>query len=196
MRNYQQPRRQPATLGSNSDTIVNRFIKLITAVVAVVAFAAPARAFVGPPGSQVQVSWPSLGSGASYTVQSSSDLSTWATLTNTAATNVTLGVTASNVGVFRLLASNVPLQSTALAWDPSAPATGVAGYYLYYGGASGVYTNKLDVGLTTSTAMNNLRAGAKYYFVMTAYSSSGAESAYSNEAVWQCPLQLTIQKLP
>src|SRR5882724_10703946 len=61
-----------------------------------------------------------------------------------------------------------------LAWDPS-PSPGVAGYYLYYGQASGSYGQKIDVGNTTTYAVSNLAAGATYYYAATAYDSSRSE---------------------
>jgi fibronectin type 3 domain-containing protein len=69
---------------------------------------------------------------------------------------------------------------TDLAWDPSIP-TGVAGYYLYIGTASGIYSFTIDVGMVTSYTLNNLEVGNTYYLAVTAYDSSGIESDFSNE---------------
>jgi Fibronectin type III domain len=67
-----------------------------------------------------------------------------------------------------------------LAWDPSGgPA--LAGYRLYSGTASGVYTQTIEVGNTTSALVSNLTAGTTYYFTVTAYDTSGHESLPSNE---------------
>ena len=95
-----------------------------------------------------------------------------------------------------LWASNAPPQSAMLAWNPSVPSAGVAGYFMYYGAAADSYTNRVDVGLATNAVVTNLSAGRTYYFATTAYTSSGLESDYSNEAVWQCPLRLKLQRLP
>ena len=93
-----------------------------------------------------------------------------------------------------------PLKASAgqatLAWDPSAPSTDVAGYFIYYGVSTRSYTNRVDVGLGTNGVVSNLVAGTTYYFAMTAYTSSGLESDFSNEAVWQSPLRLKIQRSP
>jgi Fibronectin type III domain len=67
-----------------------------------------------------------------------------------------------------------------LAWDPSV-GPDITGYRLYLGTASGVYIQTSDVGINTSTMVSNLTVGQTYYFVVTAYTSSGLESPPSNE---------------
>jgi hypothetical protein len=57
----------------------------------------------------------------------------------------------------------------------------LAGYKVYVGTASGRYGSPITVGNVTSYVISNLTLGNTYYFVVTSYSSSGAESAYSNE---------------
>ena len=69
-------------------------------------------------------------------------------------------------------------QSVVLAWDPSYNA---AGYRLYSGTISGVSTQTIDVGNTTSTLVSNLILGQTYFFAVTAYNTTGQESALSNE---------------
>ncbi len=61
-----------------------------------------------------------------------------------------------------------------------APLTDLAGYTLYYGTASGNYTQNVGVGSTTSYTVSSLAAGT-YYFAAKAYDTSGNQSAYSNE---------------
>ncbi len=68
--------------------------------------------------------------------------------------------------------------SMTLAWDPSAGATS---YRLYYGSSSGTYPNSINTGAATSATVTGLTSGQRYYFVVTAVGSTGAESAYSNE---------------
>ncbi len=167
------------------------------------AFAAPVPAAAPlPPATRIQLTWTSLGSGTSYYVQTSTNLSTWTAATNTASTNVNLTYNGTTMRVFRLWASNAPPQSASLAWNASAPAAGVTGYYIHYGTATGNYTNRIDAGLASSAVVNSLRVGATYYFVTTAYTASGMESGYSNEAVWQSQrsaqgaLRLNIRQLP
>ena len=67
-----------------------------------------------------------------------------------------------------------------LAWDPPLSAD-VTGYRLYLGTTSGVYNQTSDVGIETTTMVSNLIVGTTYYFVVTAYNSSGLESPFSNE---------------
>jgi hypothetical protein len=156
-----------------------------------------AAAVVLPPATtRVALSWGSLGPGTQYYVQTSTNLLAWTAATNTTATNVSLAFTGDTSRTFRLSASNAPPKSVTLAWDPSVPSTGIAGYFIYYGGATGSYTNLVDVGLATNGVVSNLVAGTTYYFAVTAHDSSGLESDFSNEAVWQNSLQLTIQRLP
>ena len=121
---------------------------------------------------------------------------TWTTATNTTATNVSLTFYGIESRTFRLAASNAPPQSATLAWDPSVPSTNVAGYFIYYGGVTGIYTNRVDVGLATTGTVSNLVAGTTYYFATTAYTSTGLESDFSEEAVWQDLPRLTLHRSP
>lgn len=80
----------------------------------------------------------------------------------------------------------VPGQSVSLAWTASGSGT-IAGYHLYYGGASQTYTNTLDVGNATSTTVSDLVVGATYYFAVTAYDVVGLESPFSSEISYTVP---------
>jgi hypothetical protein len=75
-------------------------------------------------------------------------------------------------------------QTVTLQWDGST--SNVAGYRLYYGTSSGVYTQHLDVGKTFVT-LSNLTAGRTYFFSVTAYTSV-AESSRSNEVSYRVPV--------
>jgi hypothetical protein len=149
-----------------------------------------------PATNRVLLSWTSLGPGTQYSVQTSTNLQTWTAATNTVTTNVSLPFTRDKLRAFRVTPSNAPPQSATFAWDPGVPPIGVVGCFLYYGAASGSYTNRVDVGLGTNAVVPNLLAGTTYYFAVTAYTSLGLESGFSNEVVWQCPLRLRIQRLP
>ena len=70
-----------------------------------------------------------------------------------------------------------------LAWDPN-PEPSVQGYRVYYGKASGFYTNVLDVGNRTDCVIPGLDAGTTYFFACTAYSATGDESNFSGEIVY------------
>ena len=77
--------------------------------------------------------------------------------------------------------------SVTLAWDAS-PDASVTGYRIYFGPASGAYTNSVAVGNVTNATLTNLKAGAIYYFAATAHDGSGLESAFSNETSYTPPL--------
>jgi Fibronectin type III domain len=77
-------------------------------------------------------------------------------------------------------------QSVTLAWDPNLDPT-IAGYRLYYGTSSGVYTQQIEVGNTTATLVSNLADGQTYFFAVTAYNAAGAESTPSNEVSYTAP---------
>jgi outer membrane biosynthesis protein TonB len=77
-------------------------------------------------------------------------------------------------------ASSLTAQSVTLAWNPSS-GPNLAGYRIHKGTSSGVYTQIFDAGNVTTDTISNLTAGPTYYFVVSAYDTAGAESAYSNE---------------
>lgn len=67
--------------------------------------------------------------------------------------------------------------SISLSWLDPDPT--VAGYNIYYGTESGVYTNVVDVGNTTNATIDGLSVGSTFYFAVTAYNSNEIESADS-----------------
>jgi hypothetical protein len=73
-------------------------------------------------------------------------------------------------------------ETATLLWDASADPE-VAGYKVYLATASEGYgapiaTVPMDV---TTYTITGLETGITYFFVVTAYNSSGAESSFSNE---------------
>jgi hypothetical protein len=78
-------------------------------------------------------------------------------------------------------------QSIMLAWDPSS-VTNVAGYKIYSGTTSHVYTGVVAVGNTTSATISGLVPGTTYYFAATTLDAAGDESSFSNEASYTVPL--------
>jgi hypothetical protein len=70
--------------------------------------------------------------------------------------------------------------SVTLAWDRS-PDSSVTGYRIYYGTASGSYSNNLAVGNVATYTVPGLASGVTYFFAATAYDANGVESPFSNE---------------
>jgi len=70
--------------------------------------------------------------------------------------------------------------SVTLGWDADT-GPNIVGYHLRFGTASGVYTQEIQVGNTTTATISTLAAGKIYYFAVTAFDASGLESRPSNE---------------
>ena len=86
-----------------------------------------------------------------------------------------------------ILAFAAPALAGNLVWNASADES-VAGYYLYYGKASGDYIGKIDVGDQTIRAIPGTVDGQVYYFAATAYNTARIESTFSNEVAVATPL--------
>lgn len=138
------------------------------------------------PPSAFVITWP-----VPCTVQASTNL----TATNWTPRTVTITCSASvpNSGGFTCF--RVPLNppgltlstnSSHLVWNPSTDPT-VTGYNLYYGGASGNYTNMVNVGSATNFTVTGLSSYVTYYFVATTYNISGVQSPFSNEVSYTVP---------
>lgn len=80
----------------------------------------------------------------------------------------------------------LPSPGVTLKWNPSASSE-VAGYRIYYGAASGDYTNSIGAGNVTSNTISGLVPGATYYFAVKAYDASAVESTFSNEIGYTVP---------
>lgn len=83
-------------------------------------------------------------------------------------------------------------QSVTLAWNPNSE-TNLAGYRLYWGTGSRNYTfsNQVLVPKTDNT-VSNLTGGVKYYFAVTAYTTDGLESDYSDEVSYTVPFMFPV----
>src|SRR5580693_545117 len=91
-----------------------------------------------------------------------------------------LGVIAALVGT----ADNAfAAQSVQLTWNKST-TTNVASYKVYFGTQSRVYPNSVAFGVVTNATIPGLAAGVTYYFAVTAATTNGNESAFSNEAIY------------
>jgi hypothetical protein len=92
-----------------------------------------------------------------------------------------------------VIAQTMMARSVELAWEPSSD-NDLAGYRLYFGTASNVYSYSLDLGDLTNTMIKGLDNDASYFFIITAYTTTGAESLPSNEIV--SPLILPPAPVP
>ena len=77
--------------------------------------------------------------------------------------------------------------SAVIAWD-KVDSPSLTGYKIYLGESSGVYARTLDAGLSADPdapqyTVNGLDQNVRYFAVVKAYDSSGAESPASNEIV-------------
>ena len=80
----------------------------------------------------------------------------------------------------------VAVQNVMISWNPST-VPGVAGYKIYSGGESGVYTNVIDAGASTNITINGLLDGSTNYFSATTYDASGRESTHSSDVMFVAP---------
>lgn len=84
---------------------------------------------------------------------------------------------------FALSLLAAPAANVTLAWDASPDET-VVGYRIYWGPATGNYTNSLTLSNVLTATLTNLTAGATYYLAATAFDAEGLESVFSNEIHW------------
>jgi hypothetical protein len=88
---------------------------------------------------------------------------------------------------------NTRAASVELGWDASSDTT-IVGYNVYYGTASGDYTNEVSVGNVTDVTISNLAPGVTYYFAATSVDSQGDESGLSPETPYIVPGLVTLNK--
>jgi len=104
------------------------------------------------------------------------------------------GTTTTTLPAFTVNVQSIAHGSATLSWQPpttrvdGTPLTNLAGYRIRYGTSSGSYPNVITIanGALTNAVVSNLVPGT-YYFVTTAFDSTGAESDYSS------PVSTTIQ---
>jgi chitodextrinase len=80
--------------------------------------------------------------------------------------------------------------TATLAWDAVIHPS-LVGYRVYFGTASGTYTqtagNGVDAGNTTTRTITGLSSGTRYYFAVKAYDALNNESTFSNEVFKDIP---------
>ncbi|MGH7942938.1 MAG: fibronectin type III domain-containing protein [Limisphaerales bacterium] len=77
-------------------------------------------------------------------------------------------------------------QSVKLSWTAS-PSPDVVGYNIYYGDASGDYTNEISVGSVTNVTVSGLADRTTYFFAAQAINNDGIESGYSVQTSYAVP---------
>lgn len=85
--------------------------------------------------------------------------------------------------------------SVTLAWSASSSPE-VTGYRTYYGVASGVYSDSVEVGNMTTTTITGLSSGVTYFFAVTAVTAGGLESDFSNELSYTVPAVIPVELPP
>jgi len=90
------------------------------------------------------------------------------------------------LGIGLLFSAPAMPATVIVSWDANTEMD-LAGYKLYYGAASEVYTSTIDVGNVIEFEISGLTVGQSYYFVVTAYDLVGNESNPSDEYVYLIP---------
>jgi hypothetical protein len=143
-------------------------------------------AIIVPPPVQTNVfiAW-NYGTNHSMTaVYFSIDLSQAMTLlTNTADTTFVTPLSAA--GFFKIAA----IASVGLEWVPSI-STNVTNYKIYWGTASGSYSNQMQFGNVTNAVVFPTTPGTINYFAAKAVDALGNESIFSNETSYSVPTNL------
>ena len=80
-----------------------------------------------------------------------------------------------------------PALGVTLEWDPN-PEPEVSGYNVYVGRQSGNYTRVIDAGSHVIVRLSPLDPGITYYFAVTAKTSEGLESPFSDEVSYTVPI--------
>lgn len=105
--------------------------------------------------------------------------------------SVSDGTASASLPQFGIDVTQTAMGSVTLSWtapvdnQDGSPLTDLGSYTIYYGSESGSYTDSVDVNNagTTTFVVDNLVPDT-YYFAITASNNAGAESGYSNEAVY------------
>ena len=85
------------------------------------------------------------------------------------------------ITVFAVGRTPTPPASVTLAWDASSGTNVIVNYKVYYGPASGNYTNVVSAGTNLTVTVTGLARGVQYFFVATAIDNNALESDYSTE---------------
>ena len=85
--------------------------------------------------------------------------------------------------------------SLSLGWNPPVNAPSNISYRIYFGVASRLYTNQINLGNVLTCTVTGLLRGLTYYFAATDL-QNGVESAFSNEVTNTLPLKKLAMEMP
>ena len=91
--------------------------------------------------------------------------------------------TLASIVLILRLQSGADAADVTLAWNPKQ-SPDIAGYRIYYGTCSGIYTSRIDAGKMTNLRIPDLDKGQIFYFAATTYDHNGNESNFLQEAVY------------
>lgn len=103
--------------------------------------------------------------------------------------NVRRSVLFAGLLILPLIPSLTLAAEVRLAWEApvnadGGPAEDLAGFLVCYGTESGNYTEAVDVGMETTTALQELDPHRTYYIAVKSYDRSGIRSAACEELSW------------
>lgn len=90
--------------------------------------------------------------------------------------------------LFLLYATHALAATVSMSWNANTDDD-LAGYRVYYGTASGSYSYSIDAGNATTVEIGDLSASSTYYFIVTAYDTTGNESEPADEVSVTIPAQ-------
>src|SRR5580658_2341880 len=93
------------------------------------------------------------------------------------------------------LSASAQTANVVLAWNGRTDSA-IAGYKIYSGEVSGVYTSSTNAGSNLTATMTGLTRGLTYYFAVTDYNSNGVESVFSNLITNRPPILPSITAQP
>jgi len=97
-----------------------------------------------------------------------------------------LGASVLGLALILGLAGNLFAATATVAWNANTE-TDLAGYKVHYGTTAGSYGTTIDVGNVTSYTVSGLTAGTTYHFAVSAYDTSGNQSALSSDVPTAIP---------
>ncbi|MBA1445872.1 MAG: hypothetical protein M3H12_18785 [Chromatiales bacterium] len=99
-----------------------------------------------------------------------------------------------------MMATVVTAEQIRFSWNPSPDSVSpsgeafvTGGYNLYWGAVDGTFTDRMDIGLNTSTVVD-VPTGSEVFYALTTYTTTSIESGFSQSI--RFPLDPTGQPSP